>query len=91
MTSMAECQHLALPQPQTLQRECPSMTLSSVVVALSPKSQDRGDLASLCFIGSKNTATEERRSVSQLIWEADPHPKAIIFLAWQLTKKVSTG
>lgn len=63
------------------------MTLSSVVVALSPKSQDRCDLASLCFIGSKNTATEERNSVSQLIWEEDPHPKAIIFLAWKLKGK----
>lgn len=37
--------------------------------------------------GQKNTVTEERNSVSQLIWEKDPHPKAIIFLAWKLKGK----
>lgn len=65
------------------------MTLPSVVV-LSPKSQDRcdktKDLASLCYIDCKNQGNRRKNSVKQLIWEEDPHPKAIFF-AWKLKGK----
>lgn len=63
------------------------MTLSSVVVVLSPKSQDRcnqaKDLGSLCCKKKKKKRQQKKKMYKPADLGGRPHPKAI-FLAWKL-------